>query len=113
MVVSSTIPYSFCHLITASFIRTVIAPSASFLSRYWGAIVILVISVFESLSHKPSDAITIALSKVVRQLNTYISGSLVTPTLPATKSPIDRVIAKPGTYLFLSQTLLGPKNYGY
>jgi hypothetical protein len=113
MVVSSTIPYSFYHRITASFISTFIAPSTSFYPRYWGAIVILVISVFESRSQRPSDAITIALSNFVRQLNTYISGSLVTPTLPATKSPILLVIANPGTYLFLSQTLLGPKNYGY
>lgn len=63
-----------------------------------------------SLSHNPSEAITIALSKVDKQLNTYISGSLVTPTLAATKSPIDLVIASPGTYLFFNQTLLGPKN---
>jgi hypothetical protein len=45
-------------------------------------------------------------------LNTWISGSLVTPTLAAAKSPIDLVIAKPGTCLFLSHTRFGPKNYG-
>lgn len=40
----------------------------------------------------------------------FISGSAVTPTDDADMSPIDRVIASPGTYLFFSQTRLGPYN---
>jgi hypothetical protein len=42
-----------------------------------------------------------------------ISGSWVTPTVLATRSPRDLVIARPGAYLFFSQTLFGPKNYGF
>jgi len=40
----------------------------------------------------------------------FISGSAVTPTDVADMSPIERVIANPGTYLCLSQTRLGPYN---
>ena len=39
---------------------------------------------------------------------TRISGLAVTPTLVAAMSPIDLVIASPGTYLFFSQTRFGP-----
>lgn len=37
-----------------------------------------------------------------------LPGSGLTPTLDATKSPIDLLIANPGTFSFLSQTLAGP-----
>jgi hypothetical protein len=56
----------------------------------------------------PSLATTKNLSFYDKLVNVLISGSAVTPTEAAAISPIDLVIAKPGTYLFFSQTLLGP-----
>ena len=41
-------------------------------------------------------------------MNSFISGSYETPTEAATISPMDLVIAKPGTLSFLVQTLKGP-----
>lgn len=110
MVISSIMPCSFYHLWTDWDIKRFAAPSQFRLFIYYGAVTILVISMFDKRSQRPSDAITIALSCGVRWLNTYSSGSAVTPTLPATRSPILLVMASPGTCLFLSQTLGGPKN---
>ena len=59
-------------------------------------------------SQRPSEAMTRILSFAVRFGKTKISGLAVTPTLVAAMSPIDLVIASPGTYLFLSQTRFGP-----
>jgi len=63
---------------------------------------------FSRNSHTPSLAITTTLSSFV---NVYsdISGSALQPTLCATESPNERVIARPGTSSTLSQTLNGPK----
>jgi len=67
-----------------------------------------IISKFESLSHRPSEAITRNLSLDVRLGKYVISGLAITPTVVAAMSPIDRVMANPGTCLFFSQTRLGP-----
>lgn len=40
-----------------------------------------------------------------------LPGSAMTPTLPATSSPKDLVIARPGISSFFSQTLKGPMGF--
>lgn len=74
---------------------------------------IRVISSFGIRSQRPSLAITTILSILGWRFGKdFISGSCVTPTVLATKSPRDLVIARPGACLFFNQTLFGPKNYG-
>ena len=69
---------------------------------------IIITSWLLNLSQIPSDPITRILSLELRLGKYEISGFAVTPTLVAAMSPIERVMARPGTYLFLSQTRLGP-----
>lgn len=66
------------------------------------------ISWLENRSQRPSDPITKILSLGLKFGKYVISGLAVTPTLVAAMSPIDRVIARPGTCLFFSQTRFGP-----
>jgi hypothetical protein len=58
-------------------------------------------------SQTPSLAKTINLSSGLKS-SSRISGSAVTPTLEATSSPKDLVIASPGISYSLSHTLSGP-----
>jgi len=57
-------------------------------------------------SHIPSDARIIAISLLWKCILS-ISGSLITPIDEHRKSPILLVIASPGIFSFLSQTLRG------
>jgi hypothetical protein len=63
-------------------------------------------------SQTPSEAMTmyllsfdISYSLISISSNLKLPGSEIQPTDPATKSPIDRLIASPGKFSFLSQTL--------
>ena len=97
--------FTFFQLSTDSFISLLQAFSGWFRKKY--GITRCIQSSFDRNSQTPSLAIIINLSSGYKsKLRT--SGSGLTPTDAATKSPRDLDIAKPGMFSFLSQTLYGP-----
>lgn len=67
---------------------------------------------FEINSHTPSEAMIMNLSAAV-SWSSKIYGSAMTPAFAATESPIERVIASPGTSSYFSHTLKGPIGYRF
>lgn len=90
---------------TLSSVNFLQAPSGSLFSQYGATS--LTHSSLSMNSQTPSDARTRNLSHSF-SVSSKNSGSGITPTVAATKSPTDLLIARPGTFWVFNQTLAGP-----